>query len=186
MEYPGRYKALGLNAIQSIDLAKVDHVIQLFNAARAHGRRIFVCGDGGSDSMASHLLCDLVKEANYNHPSPFRILALTDQLPKLGRMQGGLEKDRVFVEQLKNFAEPEDIVMGICVSGNAPKVVNAIEYAAWIGCRTIGVTGADGGRVAQLAEVNVQIPVTHLGSIEDAHVIVCHMIGYYFADLEAR
>ena len=116
MEYPGRYKALVLNAIQSIDLGQVDRVIQLFKAARAHGRRIFVCGDGGSDSVASHLLCDLVKEANYTNPSPFRILALSDQLAKLGRTQDALAKERVFVEQLKHFAEPEDIVMGICVS----------------------------------------------------------------------
>jgi len=186
MEYPGRYKAMVLNAIQSIDLGKVDQVIQLFKAARAHGRRIFVCGSGGSDSVASHLLCDLVKEANYSHPSPFRILALSDQLPKLIRIQDGLTKDRVFVEQLKNFAEPEDIVMGICASGNAPSIVSAIEYAAWIGCRTIAITGFEAGRVSELAEVIVQVPVKHMGSIEDAHLVICHMIGYYFAGLDAQ
>jgi D-sedoheptulose 7-phosphate isomerase len=184
MEYPGRYRALVLNAIHSIDLGKVDKVIQIFKAARAHGRRIFLCGDGGSDSMAAHFLCDLVKEANYKGPSPFRILALSNQLPKLSRIQDELARDRVFVEQLKNFAEPEDVVMGICVHGNSLKIINAIEYAAWIGCRTIGVTGFDGGTVARLAELNIQVPVTHLGSVEDTHVIICHMIGYYFAELE--
>ena len=186
MEYPGRYKALVLNAVQSIDLRKVAEVIQTLKSARAHGRRIFVCGTGGSDSMAAHSLCDLVKGANYsNPPSPFRILALSDQIPELGRTYDELTKDRVFVEQLKHFAEPEDVVMGICVSGNSLKIVNAIEYAAWIGCRTIGLTGFDGGRVAQLAELNIQVPVTHPGSVEDAHVVICHMIGYYFSDPES-
>jgi D-sedoheptulose 7-phosphate isomerase len=183
MEYPGRYKARVLNAIQNIDLTRVGQVIETFKTARTHSRRIFVCGNGGSDSMAAQFLCDLVKEANYTHSSPFRILALTDQTPKLSRLQDELTRDRVFVEQLKNFAEPEDVVMGICTSGNSPKVVNAIEYAAWIGCHTIGVTGADGGRVADLAELNVQVPGSHVGTVEDAHVIICHMIGYYFADL---
>jgi D-sedoheptulose 7-phosphate isomerase len=186
MEYPERYKARVLDAIQSIDLNKVGRVIQLFESARTHGRRIFVCGNGGSDSMAAQFLCDLVKEANYTHSSPFRILALTDQSRTLGRVQDELTRERVFVEQLKNFAEPEDLVMGICTTGNAPKVVNAIEYGAWIGCHTIGVTGAEGGRVAQVVELNVPVSVSHMGSIEDAHVIICHMIGYYFADHGGR
>ena len=81
------------------------------------------------------------------------------------------------MEQLKNFAEPEDVVMGICTWGNARNVVNAIEYASWIGCRTIAVSGGDGGKVAEVAEVNIRVPVSHLGSIEDAHVMICHMIG---------
>ncbi len=182
MEYPEEYKTLVLKAIQSIDLGKVSQAIQMFKTARADGHRIFICGDGGSDSMAGHFLCDLVKEAKYKQRSPFRIVALSDQVPKLGRSQDELAKDRVFVEQLKDFAEPEDVVMGICATGNSPNVVNAVEYASWIGCRTIGVTGADGGRLAQLAELNIHVPVAHLGSIEDSHVIICHMIGYYFAD----
>jgi D-sedoheptulose 7-phosphate isomerase len=186
MEFPGRYKALVLNAIQSIDLGKVGQVIQILKAARAHGRRVFVCGDDGSDAAAAHFLCDLVKGLNYTSASPFRILALSDQLPKQIRASHEQSRDRVFVEQLKNFAEPEDVVMGLCVSGNSPKIVNAIEYAAWIGCQTIGVTGFDGGRVAELAELNLQVPVSHMGSVEDAHVVICHMIGYYFADPENK
>jgi D-sedoheptulose 7-phosphate isomerase len=74
--------------------------------------------------------------------------------------------------------------MGISTSGNAANVVSAIEYASWIGCRTIGVTGCDGGKVAALADLSIQVPVYHVGSIEDSHVIICHMIGYYFADFE--
>lgn len=184
MDYPGQYKAQILNAIQSIDLGKVSQVIQVFKTARAHGQRIFVCGNGGVDSMVSQFLCDMVKGASYNRSSRLRILALSDQMPKVSREQDNLTGDRVFVEQLKNFAEPEDVVMGICPSGNSPNVVNAIEYASWIGCHTIGVTGHDGGKIAQLAELNIQVPVTHAGSIEDAHVIICHMIGYYFVDVE--
>ena len=70
--------------------------------------------------------------------------------------------------------------MGICTSGNTASVVNAIEYACWIGCRTIGITGCEGGEVARLAELCIEVPVSHLGSIEDVHMIICHMIGHYF------
>jgi len=184
MDYPGKYKTQILNAIQSIDLSKVNQVIQIFKVARAHGRRIFVCGSGGTDAMAAQFLCDMVNSASFNRSTRFRILALSDQLPRTSRAGQDFAKDRVFVEQLKNFAEPEDVVMGICTSGDSPTVVNAIEYASWIGCRTIGITGCDGGDVARLSELAIQVPVTHLGSIEDSHMIICHMIGYYFVDFE--
>jgi D-sedoheptulose 7-phosphate isomerase len=184
MDYPEMYKAQLLYAIHSIDLDKVSQVIEVFKSARAHGRRIFVCGSDGTDSMASQSLCEMVRGVSYNQSSRFRILALNDELPKVSHKPGDLAKDRVFVEQLKNFAEPEDVVMGICSSGNSQNVVNAIEYAYWIGCRTIAVTGRDGGKLSRLAELNIHVPVSHLGSIGDAHVVICHIIGYYFVDSE--
>lgn len=183
MDYPRQYKTQLLNAIQSIDLGKVGQAIQIFKTARQHGRRIFVCGNGGTDSIASQFLSDMVKSASFNRSSRFRILALSDQTPRIGGVRD-FSNDRVFVEQLKNFAEPEDVVMGICVSGDSPNVVNAIDYASWIGCRTIGITGSEGGGVTRVAELAIQVAVTHLGSIEDAHMIICHMIGYYFVDFE--
>ena len=180
MDYPEQYRTQTLNAIQSVDLSKVMQAIQMFNEARTHGRRIFVCGDGNVGSKAAQSLCDMVKGANFNRSSRFRILALSDE--RASREQ--TSDARVFVEQLKNFAEPEDVVMGVCTSGNSPNVVNAIEYAAWIGCRTIAVTGCDGGRMAELAELNLRVSSTHVGSVEDAQMIICHIIGYYFTDVE--
>lgn len=184
MDYPGQYQAEVLNAIQGIELDKVGQVIQIFKAARTHGQKIFVCGAGGTDAMASHFLCELVKSASLNRSSRFRILSLSDRLPLVGPPQDDYANDRVFVEQLKNFAEPEDVVVGICTSGSALNVVKAIEYACWIGCRTIGITGCDGGDVGRIAELAIEVPASHLGSIEDVHMIICRMIGYYFVEFE--
>ncbi|SPE30237.1 Sugar isomerase (SIS) (fragment) [Candidatus Sulfopaludibacter sp. SbA3] len=69
MEYPELYKTQILKAIESIDLGKIGQVIQIFKGARAHGRRIFVCGSGGTDSMAAQFLCDMVKSASFNRSS---------------------------------------------------------------------------------------------------------------------
>jgi D-sedoheptulose 7-phosphate isomerase len=184
MDYPAHYMSEILNAIHNIDLGRVQQAIQIFKDARTHGRRIFVCGNGAVDSMAAKTLCDTVKGASKRWSLRFRILALSEETSNSARSQESTD-DRVFVEQLKNFAEPEDVVMGICTSGNSRNVVNAIDYASWIGCRTIAITGNDGGSLGQVAELNIQVPVTHVGSIEDAHVIICHMIAYYFADFEA-
>ncbi len=181
MNYPERYKTELLNAIESIDLAQVQAVIQILKVARTEGHRIFVCGEGRTDLVASQFLCEMVEQASFNRSERFRALALTDRLPRGGRAQ---DADRVFVEQVKSFAEPGDVVIGISVTGNSANVVNAIDYAGWIGCRTIAVTGGDGGKLASLADVTIRVPVAHVGSIEDAHMIICHMIGYYFVDFE--
>jgi D-sedoheptulose 7-phosphate isomerase len=74
--------------------------------------------------------------------------------------------------------------MAISGSGNSPNVLLAMDYANSIGCRTIALTGRDGGKLGPKAQLNIQIPVAHMGRIEDAHMNVCHMIGYYFMDCE--
>jgi D-sedoheptulose 7-phosphate isomerase len=184
MSFPEQYKAEVLSAIDSIDLDKVNQAIELFRDARASGRHIFVCGNGGSASTASHFACDIVKGASFNRDQRFRIMALTDQLATLTAYANDVSFDSVFVEQLRNFAEAGDLFMGISGSGNSPNVIRAIEYANSIGCRTIALTGRDGGKLGPLAQLNIQVPVPHMGRIEDGHMIVCHMIGYYFMDVE--
>lgn len=182
MTFPQHYKSELLKAIDTIDLEKVNQAIEMFRDARAQGRRIFVCGNGGSASTASHFACDIVKGASFNRQSRFRIIALTDQLPTLTAYANDVSYDAVFVEQLKNFAEPGDLFLGISGSGNSPNVLRAIEYANKIGCKTIAMTGRDGGKLGPMAQLNIQAPVPHMGRIEDTHMIVCHMIAYHFME----
>jgi D-sedoheptulose 7-phosphate isomerase len=184
MTFAEQYKTELLRTIESIDLDKVNRAIDWFKQARAAGQTIFVCGNGGSASTASHFACDMVKGASYNRESRFRIMALTDSLPTMTAYSNDVSYDCVFCEQLKNFAKPGDLVMGISGSGNSPNVLRAMEYANSIGCNTIALTGRDGGQLGPLAKLNIQVPVPHMGRIEDAHMIVCHMIGYYFMEVE--
>jgi D-sedoheptulose 7-phosphate isomerase len=85
---------------------------------------------------------------------------------------------------LKNFAEPGDLVMGIGGSGNSPNVLRAIEYANSIRCRTLALTGRDGGQLGPLAQLNILASEQHMGRIEEAHLTICHVIAYYFIDSE--
>lgn len=182
--FPERYKAEVFKAIETIDLEKVGQAIEILGRARDSQRQIFVCGNGGSASTASHFACDMVKGASYNRASRFRILALTDSLPTLTAYSNDVAYECVFVEQLKNFARPGDVVMAFSGSGNSPNVLRAIEYANGIGCQTIALTGRDGGKLGPLAQLNIQVSNPHMGRIEDAHMIVMHMIGYYFMEME--
>jgi D-sedoheptulose 7-phosphate isomerase len=184
MNFTEEYRQNLIATINSIDLGRVEQAIEWLKEARANDRHIFACGNGGSASTASHFACDIVKGASYNRKARFRIMALTDSLPTLTAYSNDVGYDCVFVEQLKNFAQPGDVVLAISGSGNSPNVLNAVEYANSIGCRTIALTGRDGGKLGPLAQLNIQVPVPHMGRIEDAHMIVCHMIGYYFMDTE--
>jgi D-sedoheptulose 7-phosphate isomerase len=184
MTFPEQYKADLLKAFDTIDLQKVTKAIEWFGEAREQGRMIFVCGNGGSAATASHFACDIVKGCSFNRTSRFRIMALTDSLPTITAYSNDLGYDSVFVEQLKNFAQPGDLFMGISGSGNSPNVLRAMEYANSVGCRTIGLTGRDGGQLGPIAQLQIRVAEPHMGRIEDGHMIVCHMIGYYFMDTE--
>jgi D-sedoheptulose 7-phosphate isomerase len=183
--FPEAYLAQLRAALETIDLSKVGQAIEWFREARAEGRSIFVCGNGGSAAAASHFVTDVVKSASYGHPTRFRIMALTDSVSTITAYANDVGYESVFVEPLKNFAEAGDLVMAISGSGNSPNVVRAIEYANSIGCRTLALTGRDGGRLGPLAQLNLQASEQHMGRIEEAHLTICHMIGYYFIEVEA-
>lgn len=178
------YKTELKRTIDSIDLPKVEQAIEWFREARQNGRHIFVCGNGGSASTASHFACDIVKGASFGREQRFRIMALTDSLPTITAYSNDVSYECAFAEQLKNFAQAEDIVMMISGSGNSPNVLAAAETAKSLGCKTVALTGRNGGKLGAAADLNIQVPVPHMGRIEDAHMIICHMIGYYFMDTE--
>jgi D-sedoheptulose 7-phosphate isomerase len=183
--YPALYKADVVKALDTIDLEKVGLAIELFIRAREEGRRIFVCGNGGSAATAAHFVCDMVKGASYGQAARFRIVALGEGLPTLTAYSNDVGYDSVFVEHLKNFAEPGDIVVAISGSGNSANVLRAVEYGNSIGCRTMSLTGRNGGELGRIAQLNLQVSHPHMGRIEDAHMVVLHMICYYFMDAQA-
>lgn len=184
MSFAEQYKLKLLDTIQTIPLDRVEEAIRLLAQARADGRTIFVCGNGGSASTASHFVCDMVKGASYGRAVRFRIQALTDSVPTITAYSNDVSYDRVFVEQLRNFARPDDVLIAISGSGNSPNVLRAVEYANSIGCYTVGLSGRDGGQLAPLVRLSIHVPEPHMGRIEDAHMHVCHMIGYYFMEEE--
>jgi D-sedoheptulose 7-phosphate isomerase len=182
MLFAERYKGELLSALETVDLNKVGQAIELLAGACREGRRIFVCGNGGSASTASHFATDLVKGASYGRTPRFRVMALTDSLPTITAYSNDVCYECVFVEQLKNFAEPGDVVIAISSSGNSPNVLRAVEYGNSIGCRTVGLTGGNGGQLGPLAQLDIRVAHPHTGRIEDLHMVILHMIGYYFME----
>lgn len=168
--------------LASLDLAKVDQAIDWFRETREGGGTIYLCGNGGSAASVSHITCDIVKGCSYLRDKKFRVMALTDNLATITAYANDVGYEEVFVEQLRNFATPKDLVLAVSGSGNSPNVVKALEYARTVPCRTIAFTGRDGGKLAPLGDLNLHVNEQHMGRIEDAHMTMLHMIAYSFMD----
>jgi D-sedoheptulose 7-phosphate isomerase len=182
MSFADSYKNQLLDTINKIDTEEVNRAITLFKEALENDRHIFVCGNGGSGSTASHFVCDILKGASFQREKRFRILSLCDSMATLTAYSNDVCYDDAFAEQLRNYARPGDLVMALSGSGNSPSVLKAIEYANSAGCKTIVLTGRDGGKLGPLGQLNIQVPVQHMGRIEDAHLIICHMIAYHLME----
>ncbi len=185
MSYCAEYQAQLLQTVQGIDLPGVELAISWLQQARDEGRQIFACGNGGSASTASHFVTDMVKGASYGRNRRFRIHALTDSLSTISAYANDVSYDCIFAEQLKNHAAPGDLLLCISATGNSRNVLAAADYARQAGCRIIALTGRDGGKLAPMADLNIGVAHPHMGRIEDLHLVVCHMICYYFMDAES-
>jgi D-sedoheptulose 7-phosphate isomerase len=182
MAFAAQYREQLVSTLTGIDLDKVLTAIDWFDEARREGRSIFVAGNGGSAATASHFVCDMVKGASFGKATRFRIQSLHDSMPTMTAYSNDLGYADAICEQLKNFARQGDIYMAISGSGNSPNVVCAMNYARSIDCRTLALTGRDGGKLGPLAELNIHVAEQHMGRIEDAHHIICHMIAYSFME----
>ena len=157
-----------------------DGVNQIANAlvkAYEAGRMLYLFGNGGSASLASHLACDLGKGTAYcNGGKRFRVLALTDNLPTLTAWANDSSYEDVFSEQLRNFVQPQDVAFAISGSGNSKNVLNALQVAREAGATTVGISGFQGGEMKSQCDICVVVPSDNMQIIEDLHLAMAHSI----------
>lgn len=137
-------------------------------------RTVFVFGNGGSAANASHFAQDLAMRTA-SHGRRFRAIALTENVPLLTALANDEGYENVFVEQLKTFARPGDVILAISGSGNSPNVLKAVAYADEQGMRTIGITGFDGGRLGECAKLQINVPSRDIGLVEAVHSVLFHL-----------
>jgi len=164
------------NTLTGLPIEKIDQVVQLLHYTRLNNRQVFIMGNGGSASTASHFVCDLAKNTAYPELSGFKVIGLTDNMAIFSALGNDHGYDNVFVDQLKNFVQSNDVVIGISASGNSKNVIRAIDLANEIGAYTIGMTGNDGGKLGSIVQLEVRVPSTNVQHIEDIHLALEHMI----------
>ena len=185
MTYFDSYRASLNSAMSSIDLDAISALRQILETARAEGRTIFTCGNGGSASTASHFATDLLKGASYERDAKFRVVALTDATSTISAYSNDVGYDIVYEEQLRNFIAPGDVVIAISGSGNSENVIRALRFAGSAGAHAVALTGRDGGTLGTVATLHINVAEQHMGRIEDAHLAICHMLAFSFIDIES-
>ena len=155
--------------------------IEELECALDRGSKIFICGNGGSATAAAHFTCDLNKGVSFGKERRFRVICLNDNIPLLLAYSNDLSFAEIFVEQLKNFLQKDDLVVGVSSSGNSPNVIKAVEYARQHGARTFAICGHDGGRLKQEAQKSLIINSSDIQKVEDCHLIIFHCAMQYLS-----
>jgi len=165
------------SVVRNISRDQVRAVVDLLFEAWRSRRTVFLIGNGGSAATASHMMNDLNKFTVVGNLPRFRSIALTDNVPLMTAVGNDQAYEDIFVEPLRNFLQPGDILIAISTSGNSPNVVKAVEYALAIGARVVGFCGNPGGKLAQMTNMRVIIPSKRIGHQEDGHMILDHVIS---------
>ena len=151
----------------------------LFRTYR-NGNQVFTVGNGGSASTASHMAADLGKNTIGPNMRRFRIVSLNDNAAIVTALANDFGYENIFSEQLVNLIRPGDLLVVVSASGNSPNVLKAIHYAREQCAEVVGILGFDGGEAAGLVDLALVVPSTDYGVIEDAHLIINHVLVDYF------
>ncbi len=170
------YLAKLQDTIAKVDPGEIAAVAGVFKRAYDEERTILVMGNGGSGATASHMVCDLNKGACFRSEKKFRLISLCDNMPIIMAVANDIDYESIFVEQLKSYARPGDVVMGISGSGNSPNVLRGIEYAKRLGCVTVGVCGYDGGQLKPLVDHCFHVRLNDMQIVEDLHMVLVHVL----------
>jgi D-sedoheptulose 7-phosphate isomerase len=165
-----------------VDVTQVKALADAIHHCYEKGRTVFLCGNGGSGSNASHFCEDLGKgtlrrdQFDDDRKRRLRVLSLTDNTPYILAWGNDEGFDRIFVEQLKNLAESGDLLIAISGSGNSPNVLRAVEWANRNGLRTFGCTGFSGGKLRTLVHQGLHVPLDDMGIVESIHLTAFHWV----------
>lgn len=171
-DYFSRLKA----TIDKIDIKSLEKAVDILIEARENGQTTFIFGNGGSAANASHIAGDFLKGISYGLDKRFRVHCLNDNMAATTAITNDLTYDEVFIEQLKTWLNPGDVVIGISGSGNSTNVLNAIEWAKDNKAKTIGVVGFKGGKLIDLVDTVIHAQVNDMEISEDIHIIAFHAI----------
>ena len=147
---------------------------------------IFICGNGGSAATASHFACDINKGVSFGREKRFRVICLNDSIPTIMAYANDVSYDDIFVEQIKNFMNDGDLLIGISGSGNSENVLKAVIYANEHGGRTFGVCGYGGGRLKDTARKSLVINSNDMQKVEDIHLVIFHCAMQWFNAKQKR
>ncbi|MCI8508640.1 MAG: SIS domain-containing protein [Lachnospiraceae bacterium] len=183
MEQIKKYLNMEQQVLESLIPEEINDVMNVLEDARLHNRRIFICGNGGSASTASHFECDFNKGISYDQDVKYDFECLSDNVPMMMAIANDIGYDDIFITPLKNKMKPNDVVIGISGSGNSENVCKALEYANEKGAVSVALVGYDGGRIKKMAKHSIHVNINNMQIVEDVHLIMDHLMMYILSGM---
>lgn len=177
------YIEMEKEALQNLPIEDINIVMNILENARLNRRRIFICGNGGSASTASHFECDFNKGISYDQNVKYDFECLSDNVPMMMAIANDIGYDDIFVVPLRNKLKYGDVVIGVSGSGNSENVIKAIEYGNEVGAETIALVGYDGGKLKEIAKHHIHVSVNNMQIVEDIHLTLDHMMTFVLSGM---
>lgn len=166
--------------IGAVNRAQLEAAAGVVNSARFWGLRMFVCGNGGSASIADHLDCDFVKGTFFPDRPSLKVVSLVSNQALFSAIANDIGYDEVFSKQLEMAGAREaEILILISSSGNSPNIVKACEWANNKNMTTVGLSGFTGGELYKKSRVKLHVPVHNYGIVEDCHQMLMHSLAQF-------
>jgi D-sedoheptulose 7-phosphate isomerase len=174
------YIDLEISVLEKLDTAAIGALIGALDATRRRGATVYTMGNGGSAATASHFANDFNKGVSEHIEQRFRFVCLSDNIATVTAIANDISYDAIFEFQLRGRVAKGDIAICISGSGNSPNVIRAAEYAKSAGAVVVGLTGFDGGRLKQIADISLHAPVMSMQIAEDIHMMFDHLLMSVF------
>jgi D-sedoheptulose 7-phosphate isomerase len=168
------------NAVDGLPRERLEALGEMLYRAYCNEKQVFVIGNGGSASTATHMAADLAKNTIGANMRRFRVISLNDNTATLTALANDLGYEKVFSEQLKNLVRAGDLLIVLSGSGKSPNVLNAMRSAQESCAEVVAVLGFAGGEAVELADLSIIVPSNHYGVIEDVHLVINHILVDYF------
>ncbi len=174
------YLDLETKVIASLDIEELNKTMNALLDCYNRGGTVYTCGNGGSASTATHMVCDFGKGTCYELDKKFHFVCLNDNIPTIMAIANDDSYDNIFVYQLKDRLTKNDLLLAISGSGNSHNIVKAVDYAKEVGAKVIGMTGYNGGKLMKAADYHLHAPIDDMQITEDVHLIFNHMMMKIF------
>jgi len=171
-----QYLDLEISVLQNLNHQEINTLMNAIEAARKRNAAIYIMGNGGSGSTASHFTNDFNKGISEYIDQKYRFVCLNDNMATVMAIANDIGFNAVFEFQLRGKVAKGDLVIGISGSGNSENVLNAIELAKSAGATTAGLTGYDGGKLRKLVDISVHVPIMSMQITEDVHMVFDHLM----------
>ena len=172
-EYTDRLKT----AFDALDRDQINDVMNVLLKAYENENTIYIFGNGGSASTASHYVCDFNKGVSIKLSKKFRFVCLNDNTATVMAIANDCGYENIFSMQLEGKLKKGDVIFAISGSGNSKNVIKAVAYAKEQGNEIISLTGYDGGKLLQLSDHPIHANINDMQIAEDVHMMLCHLIS---------